>query len=130
MICSICLLDLYETRPRPCLIHCRVFTLLPLPVHYVQRFDANRHNAPLLQAHEPGVFDDDELLDAQPEDTAKNSYENTSTDDRSLDDDDSLDIRFSTHHPSGKKRFMELSKPKVMEEAMTRFSEAKQMSRE
>lgn len=48
------------------------------------RLDANRHSAPLRLSHEPGVFDDDELLDPQPEDTAKSSYENTSINGRSI----------------------------------------------
>ncbi|KAK1373591.1 Zinc finger C3HC4-type RING finger family protein [Heracleum sosnowskyi] len=48
------------------------------------RLDANRHSAPLRLSHEPSVFDDDELLDPQPEDAAKYSYENTSNDDHSI----------------------------------------------
>ncbi|KAK1397792.1 hypothetical protein POM88_007655 [Heracleum sosnowskyi] len=48
------------------------------------RLDANRHSAPLHLSHEPGVFDGDELLDPQPEDATKYSYENTSNDDRSI----------------------------------------------
>ncbi|XP_074366616.1 E3 ubiquitin-protein ligase WAV3-like isoform X1 [Apium graveolens] len=48
------------------------------------RPDANRHISPLRQAHEPGVFDDDERMDHQPEATAKMSSDNTYFNDCSI----------------------------------------------
>ncbi|XP_017253518.1 E3 ubiquitin-protein ligase WAV3 isoform X2 [Daucus carota subsp. sativus] len=48
------------------------------------RPDANRHISPLRQAHEPSVFDDDELMDHQREVTAKSSSDNTYTSDQSI----------------------------------------------